>query len=99
MRQKERDLKKRSKTIFEVIKKTPYYYAPLGFIKDLGLKEKDINNKPFIGVANTWNELNPGRKHLNTLTKAVKYGIIEGGCIPFELCVTSFIIYFKYRYK
>ncbi|MHA1491086.1 MAG: dihydroxy-acid dehydratase [Promethearchaeota archaeon] len=83
------DLKKRSKTIFEVIKNTPYYYAPLGFIKGLGYEEKEINNKPFIGIANTWNELNPGHKHLNTLAEAVKYGIIESGGIPFEFCTIA----------
>lgn len=72
-----KDLKIRSKEIFDVIKNTPYYFAPLGIISGLGLEEKEINNKPFIGVVNTWNEVNPGHKHLNTLSEAVKEGIIE----------------------
>ena len=64
MSEKEVNLKKRSDEIFEVIKKTPYVYAPLGIISGLGLEEKEIYNKPFIGIVNTWNELNPGNMHL-----------------------------------
>jgi dihydroxy-acid dehydratase len=80
------NLKKRSKEIFEVIKNTPYYFAPLGIISGLGLEEKELKNKPFIGIVNTWNELNPGHKHLNRLATAVKEGIIEAGGLPFEFC-------------
>ncbi|MBD3213099.1 MAG: dihydroxy-acid dehydratase [Candidatus Lokiarchaeota archaeon] len=79
-------MKKRSKEIFEVIKNTPYYFAPLGIISGLGLEEKELKNKPFIGIVNTWNELNPGHKHLNRLATAVKEGIIEAGGLPFEFC-------------
>jgi len=89
MEQKNSNLKKRSNSIFDVIKNTPYYYAPLGFISGTGLEEKEIHKKPFIGVVNTWNELNPGHKHLNTLAEAVKYGIIEAGGIPFEFCTVA----------
>ncbi|MFX1449426.1 MAG: dihydroxy-acid dehydratase [Promethearchaeota archaeon] len=83
------DLKKRSKRIFEVTKQTPYYFFPLGIMKVLGLEENEINNKPFIGVINTWNELNPGHKHLKSLVEAVKFGIIEAGGIPFEFCTVA----------
>lgn len=83
------DLKKRSTEIFEVIKNTPYYFAPLGIISGLGLEEKEISNKPFIGVVNTWNEVNPGHKHLRSLSEAVKQGIIEAGGIPFEFCTVA----------
>ena len=89
MSKEEVNLKKRSDTIFEVIKNTGYYYAPLGFIKGLGLDQKDIDKKPFIGVVNTWNELNPGHKHLKGLAEAVKYGIIEAGGVPFEFCTVA----------
>ena len=83
------NMKKRSNTIFDVIKNTPYYYATLGFISGTGLEEKEIHNKPFIGVVNTWNELNPGHKHLNILAEGVKRGIIEAGGIPFEFCTIA----------
>ena len=79
------NLKERSNTIFEVVKNTPYNFVPMGIMKGLGLDEKDINNKPFIGVVNTWNELNPGHKHLNILAEAVKYGIIEAGNADLEV--------------
>ncbi len=86
---KESDLKKRSKEIFETIKKTPFYYVPLGIFKAFGLDEKEINSKPFIGVVNTWNEINPGHAHLLQLAEAVKYGIIEAGGIPFQFCTVA----------
>lgn len=87
--EKKIDLKKRSKTIFEVIKTTPFNYVPLGIMKGLGLVDKEIHSKPLIGVVNTWNELNPGHKHLRTLAEAVKYGVIEAGGIPFEFCTIA----------
>ncbi|NVM36252.1 MAG: dihydroxy-acid dehydratase [Candidatus Lokiarchaeota archaeon] len=83
---KEIDLKKRSKTIFEGVKDTPFRYVASGIIQGLGFEEKEIYEKPFIGVVNTWNEVNPGHKHLRDLAEAVKYGIIEAGGIPFEFC-------------
>jgi len=76
------DFKKRSNQIFEVIKKTPYYYVALGMWNGLGLDEKEIMKKPLIGIANSYNEINPGHAHLNWLADAVKYGIIEAGGIP-----------------
>ena len=84
MSEKEVDLKKRSKEIFEVIRNTAYYYAPLGMISGVGLEEKEIHSKPFIGIVNTWNEINPGHMHLRNLAQAVKLGVAEAGGIPFE---------------
>ncbi|MFX1443755.1 MAG: dihydroxy-acid dehydratase [Promethearchaeota archaeon] len=86
---KKSSLKKRSNTIFEGIKKTPFNYVTLGIIESLGLEDKDIYNKPFIGIVNTWNELNPGHKHLKDLAEAVKLGIAEAGGIPFEFCTVG----------
>ncbi|MFX1568321.1 MAG: dihydroxy-acid dehydratase [Promethearchaeota archaeon] len=89
MDEKEPDLKKRSKTIFEGVEDTPFRYAAYGIIQGLGLEEKEINERPFIGVVNTWNEVNPGHKHLRELAEAVKYGVIEAGGIPFEFCTVG----------
>jgi len=83
------DLKKRSNTIFENIKSTPFNYVTLGIMESLGLEEEDIKNKPLIGVVNTWNELNPGHKHFKALAEAVKYGIIEAGGTPLEFCTVA----------
>jgi dihydroxy-acid dehydratase len=89
MENKEFDVKKRSNTLFEWTKTTPFNYVTRGIIKGVGLDDKDIEQKPFIGVVNTWNELNPGHKHLNMLAEAVKYGILEAGGIPFEFCTVG----------
>ena len=89
MVENETNLKKRSNTIFEGIKKTPFNYVTEGIIESLGLEDKDIHNKPFIGIVNTWNELNPGHKHLRDLAEAVKLGIAEAGGIPFEFCTVG----------
>ncbi len=48
-----------------------------------GLKENEIG-KPFIAVANSFNEITPGHIHLNKLVEHVKRGIREVGAIPFE---------------
>lgn len=47
-----------------------------------GLKDEDFD-KPFIGIANSWNEVVPGHIHLNKIVEAVKEGIIEAGGYPF----------------
>lgn len=48
-----------------------------------GLKDSDFK-KPFIGIANSYNDIVPGHIHLNELTKEVKRGIIDGGGVPME---------------
>ncbi len=49
----------------------------------LGLSEEDFK-KPFIGIANSYNDIIPGHIHLNKLSEDVKRGIRDGGGIPFE---------------
>ncbi len=50
-----------------------------------GFKEEDLEpGKPFVGVANSYNNIVPGHIHLNTLTEAVKAGIRDAGGVPFE---------------
>lgn len=79
-------LKKKSQNIFKYIKQTPFYYVPMGLMKAFAVKEKEVNNKPLIGIVNTWNELNPGHMHLLQLAEAVKYGVYEAGGIPLQFC-------------
>ena len=86
MNDKNTELKSRSNRIFEWTKTTPFNYVTRGIIKGTGLEDKDIDKKPFIGIANSWNEINPGHTHLNSLAEAVKYGILEAGGIPLEFC-------------
>jgi dihydroxy-acid dehydratase len=50
-----------------------------------GLKEQDFDlEKPFIGVANSYNDIIPGHIHLNELTLEVKRGIRDAGGVPLE---------------
>ncbi len=53
-----------------------------------GLTDEDFE-KPFIGIANSWNEIVPGHIHLNELVDAVKKGIIEAGGMPFTFGVPA----------
>ena len=47
-----------------------------------GLKDEDFE-KPFIGIANSWNNIVPGHIHLNEIVRAVKEGIEEAGGYAF----------------
>ncbi|MCD6218904.1 dihydroxy-acid dehydratase [Candidatus Calescamantes bacterium] len=49
----------------------------------LGISRKDLE-KPFIGIANSWNEIVPGHIHLKNISQAVREGIREAGGVPFE---------------
>lgn len=53
-----------------------------------GLKDEDFD-KPFIGIANSWNEIVPGHIHLNEIAAAVREGIIEAGGYPFTFGVPA----------
>ena len=54
----------------------------------LGIGKEEME-KPFIGIANSWNEMHPGHKHLRELSAAVKEGIIAAGGQPFEFNTIS----------
>lgn len=49
----------------------------------LGLETEDFD-KPFIGIANSFNETIPGHKHLRQVVEDIKEGIYKNGGIPFE---------------
>ena len=53
-----------------------------------GLKDEDFE-KPFIGIANSWNDIVPGHLHLNEITEAVRQGVIEAGGKPFTFGVPA----------
>jgi dihydroxy-acid dehydratase len=55
-----------------------------GLLHALGLTDEEIS-KPFIGVINTWSEINPGHVHLRRLANAVKLGVVSAGATPFEV--------------
>jgi dihydroxy-acid dehydratase len=53
--------------------------------KSLGFTDREIE-RPIIGVVNSFNELIPGHMHLNSITSAVKSGIMSAGGTPQEFC-------------
>ena len=48
-----------------------------------GLKDEDFGDKPWIGIANSYNDIIPGHVHLNEITEQVKKGIADAGGVPF----------------
>lgn len=52
-------------------------------LKSTGLTDEDFK-KPFIGVADAYNDLIPGHIHLRELSQEVKRGIKDAGGVPFE---------------
>jgi dihydroxy-acid dehydratase len=69
----------------EILKKGAETLPHRALLLSSGVKEEDIDqNKPFIGIANSYNDLIPGHIHLNDLTQEVKRGIRDAGGVPFE---------------
>lgn len=57
-------------------------------LRATGLTDEQMK-KPFVGIANSWNEIVPGHIHLNRLVDEVKKGIIEAGGVPFVFGVPA----------
>lgn len=55
----------------------------VALMKAEGFSDAELE-RPWIGVVNTWNELNPGHYHLNLVAQKVKEGVREGGGCPVE---------------
>lgn len=51
-------------------------------LRATGVSYEDMP-KPFIGIANSYNDIVPGHIHLNRLVEEIKHGIIESGGVPF----------------
>ncbi len=67
----------------DVLKKGVETAPHRSLLRASGLKDEDFK-KPFIGVANSFNDIVPGHIHLDKLTKEVKRGIRDAGGVPFE---------------
>ena len=57
-------------------------------LRCVGLLDDEIE-KPFIAIANSFNEMHPGHKQLLEVSRAVKEGIIKAGGVPFEFNTIS----------
>lgn len=72
----------------DVVKKGMDAAPARSLLRADGLMDEDFD-KPFIGIANSWNEVVPGHIHLNEIVEAVKEGIIEAGGKPFTFGVPA----------
>ena len=69
----------------EILKKGAETLPHRALLMSAGVKPEAFDkNKPFIGIANSYNDLIPGHIHLNELTQEVKRGIRDAGGVPFE---------------
>ena len=69
----------------DILKKNIETLPHRALLMSAGVKKEDLDlDKPFIGIANSYNDIIPGHIHLNDLTQEAKRGIRDGGGIPFE---------------
>lgn len=69
----------------DILKKNIETLPHRALLMSAGLKKEDFDaDKPFIGVANSYNDITPGHVHLNELTLEVKRGIRDAGGVPLE---------------
>lgn len=59
------------------------YYERRALFKSMNFDDEDLN-RPFVAIANSWNEFVPGHYHLRRLAEAVKVGIWQAGGMPVE---------------
>jgi dihydroxy-acid dehydratase len=59
------------------------------WMKNQGIPDYEFNNKPVIGICNTWSELTPCNAHFRDLAESVKKGIYQAGGFPVEFPVMS----------
>ena len=59
------------------------------WMKNQGIPDYEFNDKPVIGICNTWSELTPCNAHFRELAESVKRGIFEAGGFPVEFPVMS----------
>jgi len=72
-------LKRRSSLVKDGIERAPHR----ALLRSLGLSSRDLS-RPFIAIANSWNEIVPGHTHLRRLAEAAKQGVRAAGGTPFE---------------
>lgn len=54
----------------------------------MGIDEKDVD-KPYIGIINAWNEINPGHFHFKEVINDIKQAVREARGLPFEIPITG----------
>lgn len=59
-----------------------------GLLCGMGISPEE-QDRPLIGIVNSWNEYNPGHVHLKNLAERVKQGVREAGGFPVEVMTTG----------
>lgn len=54
----------------------PFYRS---LFKSMGYTDYELDDKPIIGIANTWNTVVPGHFNLNQVSEFVKKGVYSAG--------------------
>ncbi len=83
--QRSGSLKRESRELTEGVERAParaYFHA-------VGISDLDLDTKPLIGVASTWNEFSPCQANLAAVGAQVKQGIRAAGGIPLEFTTIS----------
>ncbi len=70
---------------------TPEYYgfSRKAWLRSEGFGAHIFDNKPIIGICNSWSELNNCNAHLRQLAEAVKRGVWQAGGVPLEFPTIS----------
>ncbi len=58
-------------------------------VKQMGFAAEDYENKPIIGILNTWNDLNTCHTHFRDRANEIKRGVWQQGGFPVEIPVMS----------
>jgi dihydroxy-acid dehydratase len=59
------------------------HYERRALFKSMHFDDADLD-RPFVAIANSWNEFIPGHYHLRRISEAVKVGIWQAGGMPIE---------------
>lgn len=58
-------------------------------LKGMGIDDADFQNRPVIGILNTWSDLNTCHSHFKERVEEVKRGVYQAGGFPVEIPVMS----------
>ena len=66
-----------------------YAFARRAYLRSEGLNSDIFEEKPVIGICNSWSELNHCNRHLREVAEAVKRGVWKAGGVPLEFPTIS----------
>lgn len=78
-----------SEKLFRDALGAPMSLGRLSVMKGLGIDTDSLMSKPFVAIANSFTEINPGHIHLREIAQAVREGVIAAGGLPFEFSVPA----------